>query len=226
MGKLSEIIGAVSEKEIIKKIVNGEIALFEVLVRRYNPVLYKIARSFGFNHQDTEDLVQETHVTAYTDLKNFEHRATYKTWISKIIIHKCVHTLKSGYFKHEKLHEDIIDENLEPVPSTKDSQGTESTIINRELSKVLESSLQYLPVSYRTVFILREIEGFNVAETAELLNISSINVKVRLNRAKVMLRQQLEKFYSYTDIYDFNLNICDNILEGVFQKISPVLSRE
>jgi len=222
MNKLSHIIGVISEKEIIEKVVNGEIALFEVLVRRYNPVLYKIARSFGFNREDTEDLVQETHVTAYTELKNFEHRAAYKTWISKIIINKCAHALKSGYFKHEKKHGEVMDENAPSVQSAKHNRSTENTIINRELSRVLENSLQFLPISYRTVFILREIEGFNVAETAELLNLSAVNVKVRLNRAKVMLRQQLEKFYSSTDLYDFNLNICDKILNTVSKKIKLV----
>ena len=90
---------ALQEEEIIKKIVGGEKALFEVFIRRYNSVLYKIARCYGFNHQDAEDLMQETHVAAYTNLKNFQFRSSYKTWISKILIHKCVYKLSYGYFK-------------------------------------------------------------------------------------------------------------------------------
>src|SRR5690349_3231433 len=103
------------EEEIIHKIINGEKALFEVLIRRYNPVLYKIARCYGFNHQDAEDLMQETHVSAYTNLKNFQFKASYKTWISKILIHKCVYKLSYGYFKNEQPGSDRLFENVKPV---------------------------------------------------------------------------------------------------------------
>ena len=79
----------VNEKEIIQKIIAGELALFEVLIRRYNSVLYKIAKSYGFNHQDAEDLMQEVHFSVYKSLPKFEFRSSYKTWISKIMIHQC-----------------------------------------------------------------------------------------------------------------------------------------
>jgi RNA polymerase sigma-70 factor (ECF subfamily) len=91
--------------------------------------------------------------------------------------------------------------------------------MNKELAKVLEESLQALPLIYRNVFVLREIEGFSVAETAELMNITPVNVKVRLNRAKVLLQKQLEGYYSSADIYEFHLRYCDKIVEGVFQRI-------
>src|SRR5688572_2590649 len=89
-----------SDDEIIQRILSGEIALFELLIRRYNSVLYKISRSYGFNHHDAQDLMQDTHVAAYENLKQFEGKASYKTWISKIMIHKCLYRLKHGHGKY------------------------------------------------------------------------------------------------------------------------------
>ena len=125
--------------------------------------------------------------------------------------------MQYGYFKYEQPNSERIDENAKPMNPVDES--TEKKIIAKEFSKVLENCLQQLPLDYRAVFVLRELEGFNVAETAELLNITPVNVRVRLNRAKVMLQKQLESFYSSLDLYDFNLVHCDNIVNAVFARI-------
>jgi RNA polymerase sigma-70 factor (ECF subfamily) len=109
--------------------------------------------------------------------------------------------------------------------STKENQ-TENVLLNHELASVLEKSLQSIPVMYRTVFVLREVEGFSVAETAELLEITQVNVKVRLNRAKTLLQKQVEQFYSRTEIYSFNLIYCDAIVHKVFERISEIGNRK
>src|SRR4051812_39045841 len=101
MKALLEKISITTDDAIIEKVLNGDMALFEILIRRYNPVLYKIARSHGFNHQDAEDLMQDTHVAAYQHLAQFEGKASYKTWISRIMVHKCLYKLKYGYHKNE-----------------------------------------------------------------------------------------------------------------------------
>jgi len=82
-------------------------------------------------------------------------------------------------------------------------------LLNRELSGILERSIQKIPLIYRTVFVLREIEGCSVAETAEILNITSVNVKVRLNRAKALLQKEIQQFYAQSELYSFNLIYCD-----------------
>lgn len=216
----------VSDQEIIEKILYGETALFEVLIRRYNSALYKIARNYGFNAHDAEDLVQEAHFTAYMQLRSFEHRSSYKTWLSKILINKCLYKLNYGYFKNERPGNEVIDENTQPVLRNLVDEQTEKKIFSKELARVLENCLQHLPVDYRTVFVLREMEGFNVAETAALLNITPVNVRVRLNRAKAMLQKHLERFYSSIDLYDFNDAHCDHIVRGVYtmiyEQIPPV----
>jgi len=209
---------ALSEQEIIQKIIAGEKALFEILIRRYNSGLYKIARCYGFNHHDAEDIMQETHVSAYTNLKNFQHKASYKTWVSKILIHKCVYKLSYGYFKNEQPGSDIIYENVKPM-FNQPKIATEKIVLNKELSKVLEKSLTEIPLTYRTVFILREVEGFSTAETAELMNSTPVNVKVRLSRAKALLQKKVENFYSSSDIFEFNAVYCDAMVRRVFESI-------
>ena len=211
---------ALSEQEIIQKIIAGEKALFEILIRRYNSGLYKIARCYGFNHHDAEDIMQETHVSAYTNLKNFQHKASYKTWVSKILIHKCVYKLSYGYFKNEQPGSDIIYENVKPM-FNQPKIATEKIVLNKELSKVLEKSLAEIPLTYRTVFILREVEGFSTAETAELMNSTPVNVKVRLSRAKALLQKKVENFYSSADIFEFNAVYCDAMVRRVFESITP-----
>jgi RNA polymerase sigma-70 factor (ECF subfamily) len=200
-------------------VLSGEIALVEVLIRRYNPLLYKLARTYGLSHHDAEDIMQETHFAAYCHLKNFRAEASYKTWLTKIHLHKCYHKVNEHYVKHEQPGHEPITEQTSTMRRSIDKQ-TERTIMSRELGKVLEESLQQLPLIYRNVFVLREIEGFNVADTAELLGITTVNVKVRLNRAKTLLQQHLEKYYSTADIYEFHLRYCDTIVAGVFKKIA------
>jgi RNA polymerase sigma factor (sigma-70 family) len=216
MDHLLKKIGISSDEEIIQRVLEGEIALFEILIRRYNPVLYKIARGYGFNHQDAEDLMQETHITAFQQLRHFEHRASYKTWLSKILINKCLYKLKHGHFRYEVQNSELINEHMVPSFAKQDQADLRKMIVNRELLNALEASLQQIPVHYRTVFVLREIEGFNVQETAELLDITTVNVKVRLNRAKAMLQKQLEQFYSSGELYEFNLIYCTAIVNKVF----------
>jgi RNA polymerase sigma factor (sigma-70 family) len=213
MRKIADTIGSSSEKEIIKKVVSGESVLFEILVRRYNGVLYKIARMYGFNSQDSEDIVQEAHITAFTELKNFEQRSSYKTWISKITINKCLYKIKHGKSKKEISSSQL----LEPVQSTK--AEADKKLNSEEFLKILEICVQRLPLSYRTVFVLREVEGYSVNDTSALLDITAANVKVRLNRAKVLLRKEIEKFYSPHELFDIKLAKCDDIVKSVFMKI-------
>jgi RNA polymerase sigma factor (sigma-70 family) len=209
-----------TDEEIIEKILRGETMLFEVLIRRYNSLLYKIARSCGFNHHDAEDLMQECHIAAFMYLKTFRREASYKTWLTKIHLNRCYHKLNCGHVKYEEASDELITDRSLFVEAVTENKETENWVINKELGKVLEESLQQIPLSYRSVFILREIEGFSVAETAELLGITPLNVKVRLNRSKAMLQKQLERFYSAADLYEFHLVYCDKIVKNVFERIS------
>ena len=210
-------LGQYDDIAVIQKILNGEFELFELLIRRYNSFLYKTGRSYNYNHQDTQDLMQDTYIDAYASLKKFENRSSFKTWLIKIMLHNCFRKQQKFSFKNEVSNE-IIDKS---IPMFQQQQDTDAgkTVINRELNTVIENALQQVPLDYRLVFSLREMNGLNVIETAAALNISETNVKVRLNRAKTMLRKEIEKTYTATDIFEFNLVYCDAITNTVMSKI-------
>lgn len=203
--------------EIINKIIAGEIALFEIIIRRYNPFLYKIGRSYNYNHEDTQDLMQDSFIDIYTNLSKFENRSTFKTWIIKIMLNNCFKKQQKWNYKNVITAE--INDKSTPMFSNNQHTDTNKTVMNRELNFIIESALQQVPIDYRMVFTLREINGLNVTETAGALSISESNVKVRLNRAKNMLRKEVEKSYSADDIFEFNLIYCDAIVKNVMTKI-------
>ena len=207
--------------EVIRQVLLGNTALFEILIRRYNPDLYKTGRGYGYNHQDTEDLMQEAFVNVFQNLSKFENRSTFKTWVIRIMLNQCYHKSKKFSVQNKPTVEISVNENSGSMFLTTNHSNPGRTVINRELRNVIEAALQDLPEDYRIIFTLRELTGFNVAETAELLNITTSNVKVRLNRAKMQLRKEIEKIYSPEDIYEFNLIYCDKIVDGVMKRILP-----
>lgn len=206
-----------SDQEIIQHILNGEVALFEILIRRNNASLYKTGRSYNYNHEDTQDLMQETLISVYTNLSKFGNRSSFKTWLIKIMLNNCFQRRQKFSFKNEIAKE--INEKSIPMFSDQQHTDTNKSVTSRELSHVIEQALQQVPIDYRMVFSLREINGLNVLETAEALNISESNVKVRLNRAKTMLRKEIEKSYSTEDIFEFNLKYCDAMVNRVMSNI-------
>jgi len=106
--------------------------------------------------------------------------------------------------------------------SNQQHTDTNKTVANRELHLVIENALKQVPIDYRIVFSLREINGLNVLETAEALCISESNVKVRLNRAKTMLRKEIEKAYTAEDIFEFNLKYCDAMVSRVMNNLKNI----
>lgn len=205
-----------SEKELIESIVGGNSRQFEILIRRNNTMLYKIGRSYGFNHEDTQDLMQDTFLDAYTGLPKFQGRSAFRTWLVKIMISNCYAKTRKSVHKYEKASD--ITENATPIYANTQTE-TNKIVMNRELALVIENALQKVPVEYRMVFSLREISGMNVSETAEALNISETNVRARLSRARAMLRKEVEKSYSPEDIFEFNLVWCDRMVERVMGEI-------
>lgn len=205
-----------SDTEAIARILAGETQLYELLVRRHNPYLYRLGRAYGYNHHDTEDLMQETYISAYYGLDKFQGKSSVRTWMTRIMLNNCYHKKQKSSFKHEKPVEAQPEKN---TPMFQNQQNTDKRVLTKELGHVLENALQEIPEDYRIVFTLRELNELSVAETAEVAGISEDNVKARLSRAKSMLRSNIEKMYSTTEIYEFNLVHCDKIVERVLNQI-------
>lgn len=205
--------------EIITKILNGETAFYELIIRRYNPYLFKIGRSYGFIHHDTEDLMQEAFISAYTNLSKFKNRSSLKTWLVKIMLNHCYHRKQKASYKSEFASSLVENIHVAPMFSNNNS-NTGKTVMNNELKHVLETALVELPDDYKLVFTLRELNGMNTRETAEALDISESNTKIRLRRAKAMLRKEIEKMYTPEEIFEFNLIYCNRIVKNVFRQLN------
>ena len=213
--------GTIAEAELINRIRNGERELFEILIRRNNPYLYKLGMSYGYKHEDVEDLMQEAFIAAYLNLEKFEGRSSFKTWITRIMLNQCYQKAQKPSFKNEKTN-DITNEKTIPMFESNQSSDTYKSVLNNELSNIVGNALIAIPFEYRMVFSLRELNGMSTAETAEVLDISEANVKVRLNRAKHMLREKVEAMYTPEDIFEFNLIYCDKIAHGVMKAINTL----
>jgi RNA polymerase sigma-70 factor (ECF subfamily) len=208
-----------TDLQLIPQILAGKTALFEIVIRRYNPYLYKIGRSYGYHHQDTEDLMQETYLNAFQHLAAFESRSSFKTWIIKIMLNQCYHKAQKQSYKKEITTDPFPMKRSNLMFQLHTPGDPSKSIIQKELNHIIEASLEKLPADYRLTFTLRELGGLKVAETAALMNTTETNVKVRLTRAKMMLRKEIEKIYSPEDIYEFNLVYCDKIVAAVMRKI-------
>ena len=217
--KLEKQFEQYTDVEIIQEIIKGEVRLYEILIRRYNSFLYKIGRTYRFNHQDTEDLMQEAYISAYCNLKKFENRSSFKTWFTRIMLNHCYQRKHKLSFKNE-IADDLQTEKSKIM--FHHSSNNEKITVNKELGRVLENAIHEIPEDYRLVFTLRELNGLSVAETAEAIDISEGNVKVRLNRAKTMLRSEIEKMYSPQEIFEFNLVYCDGMVEKVMARINEL----
>ena len=210
-----------TDLELVEKILNKETALFELIIRRHNPYLYRIGMMYRFSHEDTQDLMQDAYIEAFTHLHQFENRSSFRTWISKIMFNKC-------YKRTQKWQTKNMDslQNNAPILENFSNTETSNKVMNSELKTVIEKSLLNIPEDYRTAFTLREINGLSVLETSEVLDITENNVKVRVNRAKSYLRTEIEKFYNKEEIFEFNLIYCDKIVNETMKKIRSLTSEQ
>jgi RNA polymerase sigma-70 factor (ECF subfamily) len=208
-----------TESEIIQRIAGGEKSLYEIIVRRFNAYLYKVGRSYNYSHEDTQDLMQETFIDAYKNLSAFEGRSGFGTWIIRIMLNNCYRKKEKAGFKNEIMQD--VSENSKPM-FTRSDNDTDKIVQSRELGHIIENTLARIPFDYRMAFSLREINGLSISETASLLHISEVNVKVRVNRAKAMLRTEIEKTYSPGELFEFNLIYCDAIVQNVMKKINEL----
>ncbi|MGE5401664.1 MAG: RNA polymerase sigma factor [Ignavibacteriales bacterium] len=219
--KPSAVNYTVDDEEIIARIKNGNAGLYEVIMRRYNQRLFRIGRAYLKDEEEIEDIIQAVYIKAYEQLDKFENRSRFSTWLIRIFINETLARIK---FRNRYSH---FDDNVPGSESRTDNlifkvndmNDPYRTTINNELKEILEKAVDDLPEKYRTIFVMREIEDMTVAETSRCLNISESNVKVRLNRAKEMLRESLSQYYHFKDVYGFNLIRCNRIVNNVFKHI-------
>jgi RNA polymerase sigma factor (sigma-70 family) len=206
------------ESRIISQILAGEKKLFELLMRRHNASLFRIGMSIINNDADVEDIMQTAYINAYEHLCDFKHKSAFGTWLKRILINECLLQLKR---KKRTV-------NLDLIQMTEAKESPMDKVINKELGNALENALLHVPEKYRTVFVLREMENMSISETSEILNLTETNTKVRLNRAKTMLKEEINNYYKGyhgESVFPFHLSRCDRIVQLVFQRLNISLQR-
>jgi RNA polymerase sigma-70 factor (ECF subfamily) len=206
----------IRDEELVARILAGETALFEVIMRRYNQRLYRVARSILRADSHAEDVMQAAYVRAYEHLGQFAGRAPFGAWLTRIAVNEALARLRSAKNYEEPEGEgDRMDRfaSREPDP--------EQTAANSEMWRLMEAMIDSLPQGNRAVFVLRDIEDMSTAETSQALGISEENVKVRLHRARVELRNGLSAYAhrQTRNAYAFHAIRCDRVVKNVFARI-------
>ena len=210
-----------TDEEVVAGVLAGEKELYEVIIRRHNARLFRIARAYVNDGDEAEDVVQQTYISAYEHLGSFEGRSRFSTWLTRIAIREALGRVrKNGRSVPLEVEDSGNGRDGRPreVHSVSD-ENPEETVMNTELRNVLERTIDGLPVNYRSVFVMREIDEMSVAETSEVLGISEANVKVRLNRAKEMLKRRIGGVYHDAGVYHFDLVRCDRIVANVLARV-------
>ncbi|MGV3629761.1 MAG: RNA polymerase sigma factor [Bacteroidota bacterium] len=201
------------DEEIVDRVLQGETALYEILIRKFNLRLYRISMSIVKDDMEAEDVMQTAYTNAYLQLAGFQNKSGFGTWLTRIVINESLLHRKKQLKRKQLL-----------VSQTENDRHSVNNpfkeLMNQELKTVLESAVSNLPEKYRLVFVMREIEEMSTQETMDILDLSESNVKVRLNRAREMLRNDLSAYYKSEQVFEFNLVRCDRIVSFVMNKIA------
>jgi RNA polymerase sigma-70 factor (ECF subfamily) len=205
-----------TDTDLVRRILAGETGFYEVIIRRYNQRLYRVARSIVQNQEEAEDVVQDTYARAFEHLAQFEGRALFSTWLTKIAVHEACDRMKTRS-KHK-----AIDSTLSHASELSRMAHTpEHDRLAEEPRAILESAIDRLPEAYRSVFVMRSLEEMNTSETAQCLAISEETVKTRLLRARRMLRRTLYKevHAASVDAFRFLGERCDRLTANVLGRV-------
>lgn len=216
-----------SDAEVVRRVCAGESALYELIMRRHNQRLFRLARSIMDNHADAEEVVQEAYVSAYFKLKQFRGPHGFASWLYRIAMNEALMRRRA----HKRAHLNVVrvydtaESGAQEPAGEMDRElspgNPESDLYGLQLQRLLERAVDGLPDVYRATFVLREIERLSTAETAQALSIEEVTVKTRVHRARRLLQQQLttELQAALGGIYRFGGERCDRIIAGVFSRL-------
>jgi len=217
---------ALSDADVVERVRKGETALFEILMRRHNQRVYRAARAIVKDEAEAEDVMQQAYINAFVHLAQFESRARFSTWLTRITIYEALaRRRKQRPEEPLSVSEDDGHDGAAPVTSTEASP--ERQAYAGELGRLIEDAVDALPESYRAVFMLREVEGLSTLETAEGLGVGEEAVKTRLHRARAMVRQTLSDRLgaSAPQAFQFHAPRCDRVVAAVLAEIVKPATR-
>lgn len=217
LGLSPEPVEPDTDEEIVRRVLNGDAASFELILRRYNQRLYRVARSIIGDDGEAEDVVQEAYLRAYKHLEEFAGRSSFATWLTRIAVHEA-----SARRRWRQRIRTVDTYETEALTMNLSSEAYDEAS-RRELGEVLREAIDELPADFRLVFTLRLIEGLSTENAAECLGLSPANVKVRLHRARSRLRQTIGRRLGaeVRRLYQFDGERCDRIVRSVMSRMPP-----
>jgi RNA polymerase sigma-70 factor (ECF subfamily) len=213
--------GELADEEVARRVLGGEPELFELLMRRYNRRLFRIARAVVLDDAEAEDILQEAWVRVFQHLGQFDGRARLATWITRIALHEALarkrRASRFGPFPKLDESEEAPEERLASPEADPERRAAGS-----ELGGMLAEELSRLSESARAVFVLRSVEELSTAETATALGIDEGAVKVRLHRARGRLRAALDRRFDRAtrELWGFLGDRCDRVVAAVMRRIA------
>jgi RNA polymerase sigma-70 factor, ECF subfamily len=207
---------ALTDNEIIRRVIAGEPSLFELIMRRHNQRIYRTVRSIVRDESDAEDVMQQAYINAYVHLGQFEERASFSTWLTRIAINEAFARVRP---RPLRIADDLDDRAMEQIRST--DLDPEQQLASAELRALVETEIAALPESYRVVLMLREIEGLDTREVAECIGVSEDVVKTRLYRAREILRENVYRRAGMTfeSLFTFGHSRCDRMVANVMESL-------
>jgi RNA polymerase sigma-70 factor (ECF subfamily) len=209
-----------NDEEVVKRVLEGDTAIFEVLMRRHNQLVYRAARAILREDTEAEDVMQEAYVRAYQNLQQFAGRAKFSTWISRIAINEALKRRQRRSLYEES--RPMSDEQVSTMDQFASSfPNPEQQVSTTETRHLLEQAIDDLPDIYRSVFVLRDVEEMDTEGAAAALDISEDTVKTRLHRARVLLRKHLYTTIgaSSREAFSFHATRCDRVVTNVFGRL-------
>ncbi|HEX8059768.1 MAG TPA: RNA polymerase sigma factor [Cyclobacteriaceae bacterium] len=208
-----------TDTDVVSRVLAGEKELFEILMRRHNQTLYRVVRGYLRDDDEIRDAMQNTYLKAYDKLYQFRGSAAFSTWLIRIGINEALLRLKD-IRKGKVIYlaaDDFGAEKLNRIPDK--SVNAEKVIIRQEVQQLMEHAIDNLPEKYRVIYMMKEVEGLSNLQIAECLELTEANVKVRLFRARTILKNILLDLSEGTEIFEFGNSRCDAVVKFVMTNI-------
>ena len=204
-----------SDDEVVRRVVGGDTALFEILMRRHNQRIYRTVRAVLGADDDVEDVMQQAYLNAFQALPRFAGEARFSTWLTRIAVNEALARRRKRGFVQE-------DDEMTLTLADERTPDPEQQAGAAELREVMEREVAALPDAFRTIFVLREVEGLSTAEAAASLGISEDLAKTRLHRARTQLRENLYRRAGITlaSIFAFGNERCDRVVASVMARVT------
>jgi RNA polymerase sigma factor (sigma-70 family) len=211
------------DRSLAAQIAAGDHAAFELLMRRYNRRLYRLARAALRDEADAKDALQEAYLRAFRSAGQFRGDAALSTWLSRLVLNECSARLRRASRRENIIPFVSIEPNMDVISEAAEpAEAPDALTARAQIRRVLEQKVEQLPEVFRLVFVLRSIEELSVEETAQTLAISPETVRSRHFRAKGILRESLARDIDLAqgDVFEFGGGACDQLTAEVLARLA------